>query len=222
MKCRFLILSLCLLLPAMVNAQNILSVNGKNVDELYIDVSWETWLNPPDNIDMERARQRGITFSSLFRLDGGDNKLGIAPGIGFSSANINTNTKRWSFNENGNLKETFDNPDYRKNKVVLSYLEIPIELQYRTKKDDKDCFKVSLGVKGGWLVDLHTKLKQDNGNKIKQKFRSPFRDYQYGTYLRMGHDNLFLFGHLGISSVFDANNAPETQSLSIGLTWSGI
>ncbi len=222
MKCPFLILCLCLLFTGMVNAQSILSINGKSVDELYIDLSWETWLNSPENINLKPARQRGITFSSLFRLDGGENKFGVAPGIGFSSANIHTNTKEWSFNENGNLERTFTNQDYRKNKVVLSYLEVPFELQYRTKKDDEECFKMSVGIKGGWLVDLHTKLKKRNGNKIKRKFRSPFRDYQYGTYLRLGYDNLFLFGHLGLSSVFESNNAPETQSLSIGLTWSGF
>ena len=221
MKCRLLLISLLVSLPGYLPAQSILSVNGESIDRLFVDVTWETWLNPPSDIDFEPARNRGITFSSLFRLDGGDNKVGIAPGIGFSSANVHTNVKAWSFDDEGAIEATWQNPDYKKNKVVLSYVEVPLEVQYRAK-DKHESFKAALGIKGGWLVDLHTKRKKDNGDKIKQKFRDPFQDYRYGTYLRIGYGSFHVFGHLGLSSIFEPDQAPNTQSLSVGISLSGI
>ena len=212
---------LLLLSPALASAQNFLSINGKAVDEFYFDFTWDYWLNSPSNMEFEPLRNRGITISSVFRLDEGENKLGVAPGIAFSSTNIHTNVKKWDFNDEGEITDIYQDPEYRKNKIVLSYIGIPFELQYR-HKDKSKTFKAALGVRGGYLVDLHTKLKKSNGNKIKRKFREPFQEFRYGAYLRAGYSRVYFYGYWGVSNVFDHENAPGTQSLSVGVSLSGF
>lgn len=222
MKRHFLLFIIALILAPTANAQSLLTVNGNQVDELFIHLNWNTWLNPPSNLEFEPARHRGITLGTMFRLDGGENKFGIAPGIAFSNTNVHTNAMSWSFNEQQEIEHVHDNKDYRKNKISLSYLEIPLEFQYRFKKDDYSTVKMAAGFKGGYLVDAHTKLKEGNGNKFKSKFREPFNDFRYGPYFRIGYKRYFLYGYYGLSNVFDDGNAPNTNPLSIGLVLSGI
>lgn len=221
---RILLVLGCVLMGCLVTqAQNLVTINGEERDELVINPTWEHWLNAPENIDLVNYKNRGITLSTLVRLTPNERNLGFATGVYFSSSNIFSDAGEWEFNEAEEVVAVVDEPDetYKKNKVALNYLGIPVELQFKANQNDQ-AFKCALGLKGGFLFDAHTKLKDQDDHIFKEKHIDAFNNFQYGPYLRIGWGGIRFTGYYGIAHVFEADNAPDVTPLSIGIGMIGL
>ncbi len=113
----------------------------------------------------------------------------------------------------------------KKSQLKTSYLEIPLELTYRTNHDfPKRSFKVSLGVKGGILIDSNTKFKydQDGENKItKQKERYDLNRFRAIAAGRVGYGNIGVFFNYNILPLFEVEKGPlgtEARQISFGIS----
>jgi hypothetical protein len=121
------------------------------------------------------------------------------------------------------------NTTNKKFKVATTYVEIPIELRYRSVPDNANKgFKAALGVKVGALVDAHTKAKftAPNGSKNieKEANKAFFNPWRFSATARVGYGNFALFGAYALNPLLknDAGNNLDIRPYQIGICLSGL
>ena len=139
-----------------------------------------------------------------------------------------------SLNDNGkfndqivSLDTVLFNVGFKGSKLAVNYLEIPLEIRYRTNKTyPKNSFFVSIGGKIGYMFNSHTKYKYKQEGQIKtSKFRSKFdlNSFRYGFEGRMGFGNFNLFYYQSLNTLFQkdkgpAGNMSEPKLVGLSLT----
>ncbi|MBK7432967.1 MAG: outer membrane beta-barrel protein [Chitinophagaceae bacterium] len=158
----------------------------------------------------------------------------MAFGVGFSSSSF-------YFKKLGiDLKSTnttlpFINQDslnhFKKNKLAISYLEIPIELRFSSDpENDTKSIKAAIGFKIGTMLNAHTKGKtlQDKNDKTiynytqKETSRRYFNSTRMAATARIGYGNFSIFGSYQINNLFKDGVAKDSKVLQVGLTLSGL
>lgn len=187
--------------------------------------------NAGNGIDVAPIRSGGVTFASFFDKPLGHSKLSIAIGAGFSSFNIHSKSFL-ALDSVGNSYFTpySDSLSIRRNKLSLNYLEIPVELRFRSKPNvKKQSFKVAVGFKVGWLVQTHTKYKGENpetpvADVIKMKtYDVPnINSLRYGVTARVGFGMFNVYTFYSLNGLFktDKHSAalqPNAQPFTIGI-----
>jgi len=132
-------------------------------------------------------------------------------------------------NENGSVNPVKNNDlKYSKDKLHVSYFQMPILLEFNTSSRPRKGFYFAAGVVGG--VRMYSKLYQKyelNDNKIKRKTKSNFNlnPYQlYGT-LRIGFNRLTLYGNFDILPLFKdggSNTGDKLMTVSAGVKLIGF
>jgi len=132
-------------------------------------------------------------------------------------------------NENGSVNPVKNNDlKYSKNKLHISYFQMPILLEFNTSSRPRKGFYLAAGVVGG--VRMYSKLYQKyelNDYKIKRKTKSDFNlnPYQlYGT-LRIGFNRLTLYGNFDILPLFKeggSNTGDNLMTVSAGVKLIGF
>ncbi|MEX0967763.1 MAG: outer membrane beta-barrel protein [Bacteroidia bacterium] len=211
------ILFCILLLPVHLAAQQEL----KLFRFFSIDLEWQTWQQKPGDVELEDALGRGVSIHVIQPLVRGQKRFWVVTGLGISSTNIFNNViMNYRLDLDGQLPVLPDDV-YRKNKLSLNYLEVPLHTTYRFRKDSARSLSVTLGVKGGFLIDSHTKMKGNNGMIYKTKKLEAPNDYRYGVFARIGNSRVHLYGYYALSTVFK-EDYPDVNLFSVGLSYSGF
>ena len=132
-------------------------------------------------------------------------------------------------NENGSVNPVKNNDlKYSKDKLHVSYFQMPILLEFNTSSRPRKGFYFAAGVVGG--VRMYSKLYQKyelNDNTTKRKIKSDFNlnPYQlYGT-LRLGFNKLTLFGNFDMLPLFKdggSNTGDNLMAISAGVKLIGF
>ncbi len=94
-----------------------------------------------------------------------------------------------------------------KNKLALTFLEIPVEFRfYPLGTDHKTKWFIGVGGYAGFNFNTHSKYKIRRGETVKQQADFGQNRFRYGLMLRFGFDSFSLFGRVGLSEVFDTDN----------------
>lgn len=197
---------------------------SKSKEKLLFQSTFDYWLEAPDSIDIKtRSEGFGLYFMGDTRLIG--QRISVAAGLGAGATNIHSDA--WLAEDS--LRNTVLLPvpntiSYKKNKLTLAFLEIPVEIRLRTNKNTKgNFFSIAAGFRAGYLVNSHTKYKgkdpSGNGDNIKVKSHDVrnILPYRYGVTARIGYAGLNLFGYYGLTEVFEPGNGPPVTPVSIGL-----
>ena len=128
-----------------------------------------------------------------------------------------------------------DANDFKKSKLAMTYIDVPLELRFHSNPDDRDrSFKVAVGVRVGFLVNQKTKFKytsvedtEGDSQKIKLKHIQDYdiNKFRYGTTVRIGIGAFNLFYYHNFSQLFKGANGPDgtkVSNYSLGLTLSGF
>jgi len=70
-----------------------------------------------------------------------------------------------------------------------------------------------LGIKGGYLVNSHTKFKDSTG-KVKV-YDIKTNPYRYGAHVRIGYSWFALTGYYSVSTLFVKDKGPDVIPFSI-------
>ncbi len=222
-----LIFFLILLLPSFLWAQDPF-LDSKPVlpwraptgqDRFIIELHNDHFLNTPDSMEIQ-VYSPGFDAHIMYDYPFSDserNRFSFAWGYGFSSFNIHHNG---SFEENEEDKTTFfrphpENYNYRKNKVSVNFIEIPIELRFRTNGLRQ--FKMSVGAKVGYVVNVHTKVVDDEGKRKFYQVPNLLR-YRYGLSGKIGFGRFNVSGFYSLSPFLEEGQGPELIPFSIGLS----
>ena len=163
-------------------------------------------------------------------------KFSVAYGIGLGTSNIyfdktyvdiKSNASRLPFTNVANAN------NFKKFKVTEIFFELPVEVRYNLNQNNSaKPWKFALGAKVGTLIKAYTKGKdlQDKTGAsiygpsfIEKEFNKKFFN---GTRLsvtgRIGYGNISISGAYTLTPVLKAGFGPEMNTLSLGITVSGL
>ena len=211
-------------------------LTGRPGDHIMLQLSYDQLMGVPDSI---KSHMTGIPrgFNAYVMLDKvfkGAPQFSVALGVGFSSSNFYF--KRYSIDvASNNAKLPFNNLDnanhYKKYKLAVSYLEIPIELRFTLDPArDSRSIKAAVGFKIGTLLNSHNKGKnlEDKDGKLLQSLTAKetgkrfFNSTRMAATARIGYGNFTIFGSYQINNMFKDGVAPDMRVMQIGLTVSGL
>ena len=198
-------------------------------DRSFFAYDFSFLINPGDGINVKPIRSGGVTTALFWDKPMGRSPISVALGFGFSSFNIHSRSSLTVDAVSGGsiFKKLPDSIDISRNKISLNYLEIPLEIRFRTRPNTKNqSFKLALGFKAGYLIQSHTKYKGDDLNtKMVDKIKVKYFDlpnlssWRYGITARIGYGMFNLYGFYSLQGLFTktAPGQPNSQGLTIGI-----
>ncbi len=188
-----------------------------------MDLFTDIWQDVPKEINTGTINP-GVNIFGTYNLMFGTSNVSFSPGLGigvhnmFNSSFVHTNNDSTYF-----VPISTEQPDlsYKKSKFVATYLDIPLEIRYKSKSE----FRAAIGFKFGFLIMSHSKYKGDDYQDgttelvIYKKKKIPYVDKnRYGFTARIGYKWLNLWGYYQLSTLFEESKGPEMYPISVGIT----
>ena len=203
-------------------------------DHFMIQLSSDHWTAMPDSISSHQSGfSRGLNvYLMTDKSFKGNPKFSLGLGIGIGSSNI-------SFEKmNVDVKSTsaklpftpIDSTNhFKKYKVSMSYLEVPLELRFSSKPEGGG-WKIAIGGKVGTLINLHTKGKtlQDKNDKTinsytaKENSKRYFNGTRFMGTARIGYGIFSIFGAYQINNILKTGFGPDMKLFQVGIGISGL
>ena len=189
-----------------------------------IDIFNDLVMDAPDNVEF-RGFNPGVNVYAMRTFPLGKSNFAFAAGLGLGMHNIYSNSLLQDTSGVSFLSKIPEKTpggkdiDYKKSKISLTYVDVPVELRFKTESG----FRVSAGFKVGYLVNAHTKYKGDDledGSKTKIKVgRLPnIQSWRFGPSFQIGYKWVSLMGFYSINTIFEENQGPAIYPISLGLT----
>ncbi len=180
----------------------------------------DIWFNLPDGIKTRTINQGFQTFA-MYNVPFGKSNFGFAIGLGFRAQNMYGNFQVDSKTDSTELARIPDSANYKRSKLTLPYLELPLEFKFKSKSK----IAVGIGFKIAYLLPAHTKFVGEDYylRKNLEKLRVKFRDiknleqFSYGPTFRFGYRWFQISAYYSISKIFTKGNGPDVNSLSLGI-----
>ena len=115
--------------------------------------------------------------------------------------------------------------DYKKNKLVSTYLTVPLMVKYKFKENKKgEAFQIAAGPQFGYLLNSYTKQKWDKGGDQKKKTSGDYNlaEFRIGYSLYLGYDNINFYARYYPESAFKQNKGPDVNTVCVGLAIGGF
>jgi hypothetical protein len=107
-----------------------------------------------------------------------------------------------------------------KNKLRTTALQIPVMLEFNTKKDNRKNFHFAIGALGGWVSSVITKQKwETERDKFTERRKSDFKvtPYTLDLAVRFGYRRTALFFTYALTPLFKANEGLPVYPVSFGV-----
>ena len=207
----------------------------KAADHFMVEIGYDNWANTPDSIHIQ-GFNRSFNFYFMYNFPfKSDVRWSVAAGIGIGSSNIYFHDQEVLVAAYAN--QTLGFPDetganhFKKYKLVITDLQVPIELRFAVDPTDMDhSWKIAVGVKVGLMLSAYTKGKdlvsgsgQTLGNYIeKESSKQFFNTPQFVPTLRVSKGVVGVFGQVQINSPIKASAGPSVFPFSAGIVLSGL
>ncbi len=145
-------------------------------------------------------------------------------GFGLSYNNYRFRNNYKLVNGAGGIEGVQDTIKLDKSKLTVSYLTLPLLLEFNTSKYEKKSFHVSIGGIVGYKAGSHTKLVyHEDGKKVKPKTYDQFHinPWRVDATARIGWRNLNLFATYDMISLFRSGKGPELNPFMVGISLVG-
>jgi hypothetical protein len=240
---KIVLLTFSILLFGTTQAQNSngkvsrkIDLSSRPGDHFMIQLSSDHLTAMPDSIS---RHQSGFSkgFNAYIMLDKpfkASPKYSLGIGIGIGSTNIafkNVNIDIRSTASKLPFTPTDSTNHFKKYKLSLSYLEIPLEFRYSSDPlNPSKSLKFAIGGKVGTLINAHTKGKdlQTKNNTLlnsyieKENNKKYFNGTRFMATARVGYGIFSLFGAYQLNNVLkDVVGAPM-KTFQVGITLSGL
>jgi hypothetical protein len=131
-----------------------------------------------------------------------------------------TNNVRMLDNQPEVTWEFVPDADWRKSRLNYSYLTLPIMFNFETKPNRTSrSFHINVGGFGGPLLGANYKVKEDNGDKDKERGNFGLSRWRYGVRAEVGYGPVNLYMTWAANPLFDPDkdNGYELNAISFGL-----
>jgi hypothetical protein len=148
-------------------------------------------------------------------------KLGLVTGLGLTWNNYRFSKKNTILTDDGSFGGKFDEDPtrtYEKSKLVVTYLKVPLMLEFQTNgKMKANSFHIGAGVVGGLRIGSHTKIVYD-GNRSKDKGDFYINPFKADAIAKIGWGVINLYGTYSLTEMFRSNKGPEVYPFEIGIS----
>jgi len=222
--------------PAPKRDWSKLNLSRRANDHFMVQLGYDGWSGTPDTVHI-KGLNRSFNFYFMFDFPfKTDPRFSVGVGLGIGTSNIFFDHQVPMVAAAGNPTLAFPslsggNNDYKKNKLVTTSLQVPVELRYAIDPEHTNSsWKFAVGVKVGLLMSAYTKQKtllngagQVQVNSIqkessKQYFNSP---QLIGT-ARINKGFIGIFGQYQVTSLIKSTAGPSIFPFSIGIMVSGL
>lgn len=186
-------------------------------DQFYVGVTHSLLLNKPQGFS-PRSISLGTNFGFLRDIPVNKQRtVAIAPGIGFAFYNLRHNMALTDIDP---LEfELDDNP--KTNVQKLSYIEVPLEIRWRTSKVHSHKFwRIYTGIKYSYLLNATSKYDGAFG-KHTLKNANVLSRSNLGVYISAGFNTWNLYAYYGFKPLYNKNtlhvNESHLNMLNVGL-----
>ncbi|HBH25607.1 MAG TPA: hypothetical protein DDY13_19590 [Cytophagales bacterium] len=184
--------------------------------DLFIDLGFSLLMDKPEDMNTDWWGSKALNIYYQYPVSIGDSRFSFHPGIGVGTEKFAFNGRQ-TLAVDGDGNTVLANLDstwsVNKSKLGLTYLDIPLEIRWRSNKyDARRGFHAALGVKGGLLLQSTMKTKYTaNGDNQKAKLKRDFnvQSFRYGGYAKFGFGAFNLYYYYSISTLFESDKGPE-------------
>jgi len=160
-----------------------------------------------------------------------NNKFGILTGIGFTWLNYHYQSDVTYVPDQPEIyayygklgdqnHEAHPERNYTASKFKVTYLTIPLLLEYQTNRYSRiNSFHMTAGMVGGLRLGTKAKVVWNNDGKSKYKQRNDFHmsPFSWNAYAGIGWGWLNLYATYSINTLFRDDRGPELYPWSVGL-----
>ena len=181
----------------------------------------------PDNIShMDLNAGKSVVvglnlFQHSIGLQKNNNNIGLVTGLGLTFNNYRFDSKYVLTRLNdGNTGYFESTRAINKNKLVTTFVTVPLLLEFQIPDHKDRPFFINGGVYGGFKIGSHIKMKyDDNAGVKKEKFREDLNlnPFKYGVMVRAGYRCVKLFATCDLSNMFQSGKGPEVYPWSVGI-----
>jgi hypothetical protein len=210
----------------LTDTTNLLAPKQSPWKGVMLDIGTIYLHNAPPLMEVRLPRPSVVNLYYYHRIELGSEKFTINPGLGLGLENFffQDNIRLDGFGDSLYVfEENGTGYNYRKSKLSANYIDLPLELRFRSSTIDRRAIKIALGVKGGILFRAHTKNKYDfEGNTFKEKWIHDLHvnRFRYGWTGRVGYGKMLFFGYYSLSNLFREGAAPEMAPIMFGISLS--
>ncbi len=199
------------------------SAKKPHQDLLFVDLTWDHLLNTPSEVKQQwygRGVNVGLVYDHPFTDNG---SVSGAIGVSFASHNyyLNAIVNRFDSAEtNYSEFKVVGDTILAKGKISVNYVDVPLELRFRGKENDKGLrWKFAVGGKVGYLVNVHEKIIDDQGIKIKTYNYPNVTELRYGLTARAGYGAIMVSAFYSLTPFFEPSNSlSKKHSFSVGVS----
>ena len=221
MKKLFILLFCFIALNAFTQVVN---EKAKKLFTFGLDVYADIWQDVPSSIEPKTINP-GVNVFGTYNFIFGESNFSFSPGIGLGIHNLFSSSFLLTSSDSSYFvpinEEIPDGYSYKKSKFVAPYLDIPLEIRFKSKSE----FRIAVGFKFGFLLRAYTKFKGDNylaelhqTTIYKKKMIQHLEKNRYGFIGRIGYKWLNIYGYYQLSTLFVKEKGPEMYPISVGIT----
>lgn len=213
------------------------SLNLKNRanDHFMIELSYDNWIGKTDSM-VTTGLCRGFAFYFMYDFPfKSDPHFSVGGGIGVDASNIYFDKTDVGVAIAGNqtlaFRNTANTDHFKKYKLVLTNLEVPLELRYAFNPENTNkSWKIALGFKAGVLMSAYTKGKtlENAAGQVtnqyieKQSSKQFFNGGRIVGTARVSYGWIGVFGQLQLTPLIKNGAGPTVNPYSIGIVLSGL
>jgi len=175
----------------------------------------------PENFSLINKKSTNVNIWVVTqKINVYQHKLNLKYGLGVEMFNFRFD-KPISFREDIVTNVKFDVVSFTKNKLLVKYLTVPVQINFSPNPTNKKAFYASIGMSAGYL--WNAKNKQISGERGKEKFRGNFNlnDWRFATIGELGLGAVRLYGSFANSNLFNKNQSfIDIQPFAVGLRFS--
>lgn len=198
--------------------------------DLLLDFGFTLMSDQPDELPSHfwGSNSVGIYYIQRFRIS---DHFSFYPGVGFTFDKYSfSKNNTWLRSSDGTISlDSLDGINLTKNKLVVNYLEIPLEFRIHPLGTvNGEGWFIGLGAVGGLRMGAHTKTKyilDDETHKEKLYNDFGLSQFRYGFQARFGFKTFHLFYKYYMSDLFSDRGEFEDYNpgaSTIGITFSGF
>lgn len=208
----------------VANSQATAEQKKLRTDMFMVHYNYESLINFPANIRYS-ALSRGVNIQLMYdHFMGKSKNLSVAIGLGFHSHNFFTKGNLMALPDSagGTYSNFYVNPTagfVKKQKYTANYFDIPFEFRFKTLPNEKGhSWKIAVGAKYGYKLNFYSKTIDNKQDKYKTYVFPDIARNRFGFSARVGYGKVGLNAFYSVTSLFNQNNGPNLQPLSLGLT----
>lgn len=197
------------------------------------DIFTDIWTDVPEEMDMQ-AINLGYNISASYIIPIENTNFGVLLGLGITGHNLYSDAVQVDVLDAAGsptgevefmkLDSILSGVSYTRNKIALTYAEVPFEIRYYNPDNG---IKVSAGMRIGFLLDSHSKYNgqdylfgnEDDNIKFKIKDLDNISEYRFTPFVRVGWKWVNVTASYGLTGMYEQNQGPQMRPISLGLSF---